>query len=251
MIAPPIKRSPGRNHKKSLKLPVAWGLSLLALIAVVAVIAVRHASPTVGDKEPAQRGRSAEAAPPSLAKADEKRKFAVRTRDVAVALENVGEFEKPEVVKSTAPIHIDIYTNRYFKTGVEQVMGWVFTCKLGDMPPPLPTFSEEDRMNLAAILISKNEIKDGDDEKAAETKEMVDFAKREMMAFIKEGGDPQQFMEYYHAELRKANEYRTLAVAQAEEIYGDDPEMAQKFIDKINETLDEKGIRPISVSDFE
>ena len=53
------------------------------------------------------------------------------------------------------------YTNRTFKTGVEQLMSWVFTTEVGDMPMPIPAISDEDRKQLAVILVSKNEIKDG------------------------------------------------------------------------------------------
>ena len=176
---------------------------------------------------------------------------AKKTSNVDDALDNVGELDLPVVEQASEPVYINKYTNRYFKTGVEQVMGWVFTCQLGNMPPPLPTLADDDRENLVAILLSHNEIKDSDDEAAADAKETVDFAKQEMMRFIKEGGDPQEFMEYYHAELRKASDYRCLVVDQAEALYEEDPELCQEFIEKVNEKLDEHGIRPISISDFE
>ena len=174
----------------------------------------------------------------------------IKTRDVAEAVRNVGEFEPPEIPKAKEPVYIDKFTNRYFKTSVEQVMGWVFTCKPGLMPPPLPSFSDEDYDQLASILISKNTVKESDDEKAAEAKETVDFAKKEMMKYIREGGDPQEFMNYYHKLLREASDYRDIVVGQAQQIYEEDPGLAEDFLKEVNAKLDEKGIVRVELNDI-
>ena len=137
------------------------------------------------------------------------------------------------------------YTNRTFKTGVEQLMRWVFTVEVGDMPMPIPPIGDEDREQLATILISKNEINDSDSEMAAFAKEQVDYAKKEMAEFIKQGGDPDEFLQYYFGQLRHAFEFRNEAQQQYYDMREEDPELADEFARKVNESFDEKGIKHI------
>lgn len=137
------------------------------------------------------------------------------------------------------------YTNRTFKTGVEQLMSWVFTTEVGDMPMPIPAISEDDRKQLAAILVSKNEVKEGDSERTVLAKESVDYAKEEMRKFIKQGGDPDDFLQYYFNQLRHAFEFRNEAQQQYYDLQEEDPELAEEFAREVNKSFDEKGIKRI------
>lgn len=139
----------------------------------------------------------------------------------------------------------DRITNRTFKTGTEQLLSWICHTELGDMPMPIPSLSEEERDNLVAILISHNEIKETDSEEAKNAKEMVGYAKREMLEFIKEGGDPDDFMQFYFQELKKGFEKRNNYRDEVEQVIEEEPELAAEFVEKVNEVLDAEGIKPL------
>ncbi len=165
---------------------------------------------------------------------------------LADALAEVAAAEEALTIKQPPKVKIPPgYTNRTFKTGVEQLMSWVFTVEVGDMPMPIPPIGDDDREQLAVILVSKNEIKDDDSEMAAFAKEQVDYAKTEMAEFIKQGGDPDDFLQYYFAQLRHAFEFRNEAQQQYYDMLEDDPELAEEFAKKVNESFDEKGIKHI------
>ena len=137
------------------------------------------------------------------------------------------------------------YTNRAFKTGVEQLMSWVFTTEVGDMPMPIPAIGDEDRKQLSTILLSKNEVKDGDSERTIFAKESVDYAKEEMRKFIEQGGDPDEFLQYYYSQLRHAFEFRNEAQQQYYDLQEEDPKLAEEFAQEVNKSFDEKGIKHI------
>ena len=162
------------------------------------------------------------------------------------ALAEVSAAEQALTIKAAPKITIPSgYTNRTFKTGVEQLMSWVFSVEVGDMPMPIPPIGEEDRAQLASILASKNEIKEGDSKMAAFCKEQVDFAKEEMREFIKQGGDPDEFLQYYFNQLRHAFEFRNEAQQQYYDLLEEDPELAEEFAKRVNKSFDEKGIKHI------
>ena len=145
------------------------------------------------------------------------------------------------------PINLEPASNRVFATGTEQVMSWIFTTKLGDVPPPLPRISIRDEAHLAEILMNQNEIKDTDSEKAAEAKEMVMLAKDELKKFIKEGGNIDEFLEYYRGELVQAHQEWQDSQKQVMQVIKEEPEIAADFIAEINKRLDEKGIKHVKV----
>ena len=124
-------------------------------------------------------------------------------------------------------------------------MSWVFTVEPGDPPPPIMPIGIEARKNLAAILISKNEIKDSDSDRVAFSKEQVDRAKKEMAKYIGDGGDPDEFLQYYREELKLAFNKRRDAMEQIEEVAEEDPELAKDLRKKVNEYLESQGIKKI------
>ena len=115
------------------------------------------------------------------------------------------------------------------------------------MPMPIPNLTQEERDTLVAVLISKNEILPADNEHVAMAKTQVDAAKKEMIKFIKEGGDPDEFLRYYYDELDRAFEYRCMAVEQVESAAEEDPELAYEVGLKINEKLASEGIMSINL----
>ena len=135
-----------------------------------------------------------------------------------------------------------------FSTGVEQVMGWIFTTELGDSPPPLPDLSAAERKRIVEILLAKNPVEEGDSEKSAEAKEMVSAAKRELMQYLKQGGDTDDFLAFYRNELVKAQEAREDAKRLVREMAreGDD-EMTVQFLKEVNGKLAERGIKAVEL----
>lgn len=137
-------------------------------------------------------------------------------------------------------------TNRPFNAGVEQLMSWVFTVTPGDVPMPVPPISKEDRKNLAAILLTPLKINEKDSEKLAKCKEQVELAKKEMADYIVQGGDPDDFMQYYFKELKRAYDYRFEILKQARQIYNsEDRQLTKDFCEKMNENLRAEGIKEI------
>ncbi len=137
--------------------------------------------------------------------------------------------------------------NRLYATSLEQVMDWIFTCEVGNPPPLLPPMSLFDQMHLAEILIRDNPILESDSEKAAESKEMMKIAKKEFMDFLKEGGNPDDFLPYYHGQLVAAHEEYKMARQSIVEIIRNDPDIAVDYIKKVNERLSEKGIKNVKI----
>ena len=138
-------------------------------------------------------------------------------------------------------------TNRTFRTGLEQVMSWVFTTEFGDAPPPLPNLSNFDLVHIEEILNMTNPVRDTDSDKAADAKETVDFVKKELKKYLEKGGDPQEFLAFYHSELKQAYQERQMVQQQAMQILKEEPELVFDFLEKANEGLAAKGIKKAAI----
>lgn len=140
-------------------------------------------------------------------------------------------------------------SNRLFKSGLEQVMGWIFTTEVGEMPPPLPRIPDFDLVHLQEILESKNEISSTDSERQSDTKAMVDFAKEELKKYLEKGGAPDEFLSYYHDQLKSAYVHRRMVMEQVIKVMKEDPELAEDFLKEANSGLQEKGIKSVVIPD--
>lgn len=145
------------------------------------------------------------------------------------------------------PIDLTAPTNRIFATGTEQVMSWIFTRRLGDIPPPLPAISIRDEAHLAEIIMNQNVVREGDSEQVAEAKEMVQLAKEELKKYIKEGGNIQDFLEYYRGKLVEAHEEWSASQRSVMKVLREEPEIALDYLDEVNARLEEKGIKPVTI----
>ena len=176
---------------------------------------------------------SARSADELLAKIDEKPPTPIKTRSIS-------------------PEEWNRITNRVFKTGTEQLLSWVCQVSPGDMPMPIPRLDDEEKKNILGILISKVKVNETDDDKLASLKEDVNFAKKQMASYMAQGGDPDEFLQYYFQELKRAFDYRNEVRTQIERIYEDgDKELAREFGKKANAMLAERGIKTLPLSDFE
>ena len=138
-------------------------------------------------------------------------------------------------------------TNRTYRTGLEQVIDWVFTTELGDVPPPMPTISDFDLVHFQEIIELKNKANETDSEVTAEAKAVVDHVKAELKKYVDKGGDPQEFLEFYHSELQQAFSERQMAREQVLKVVKTEPDIALDYLEKVNASLAEKGIKGIEL----
>ena len=227
------------------------GLIVIICAIGIAIYLMPRAATTASEKERSSK-KIKDVTPPMI---DCRTEVAV-TEDVvdqdAVALNLGTDLTQPKMVKKElTPEEWYRVTNRTFRAGVEQLMSWVFTTEIGSMPIPVPKISEEDRKDIVSILISKSEIKENDDAITADCKETLNAAKKEMLKYLKAGGDPDEFLDYYFQELRYAFELRSEALRKIDEMGQDDPVMCKEYFDKVNEMLREKGIKEIREAEID
>lgn len=141
----------------------------------------------------------------------------------------------------------EVPTNRIYATSLEQTMDWVFSCEIGNPPPILPPMSVFDYIHLTEILIRDNPILENDSEKVKNSKETMKLAKQEFIKFIKEGGNPDDFLPYYHGQLVTAHNEWKEARASIYEVVKTEPEIAVEFAKKVNERLASKGIKQVII----
>jgi hypothetical protein len=184
-------------------------------------------------------------------------KESVIKKDIKITLSQKINNNTNELARQTKTIYElrpdinwDSMTNRTFSTGVEQLLSWICRAVPGEMMLPLPPLVEEEKRDIAAILISRNDIKDTDSEDVAMVKEDVSFAKKELAKFIKEGGNPDEFFEYYNNVLKQSFEKRKSFIEELQAMQSDDespatPEEIKIMVDRINKSLSEEGIKPV------
>lgn len=155
-----------------------------------------------------------------------------------------------EMIKNRK-IDLEPTTNRPFRTGIEYSMARIFMTRVGDAPPPPLTtmIPIQDEAHLAEILIANNPVLETDSEEWAVAKETVELAKKEMIQYIKDGGDPESFMSYYYNKLENAFEERRASLKEVARVAYENPELAQEFYERVEKRLEEKGIRGLEFSE--
>lgn len=134
------------------------------------------------------------------------------------------------------------------RNSVEHLMLMIFGTELGSMPPPLPTLSKKSREKLVEKLLDKNEVLEDDTPEVKEEKMILAEAKKELMQYIKDGGDVDGFFSHYHSELETAYRLRrdTMKIV-LEAQRGEHPEDAQGLLDAANEKLKARGIKRVKL----
>ena len=163
-----------------------------------------------------------------------------------------GRPYRPSWKKVHGVVTNDVGRNRQTaaSNSIEQVMLQIFSRSLGDMPLPFPSYlPQQDMDRLVEILIDKNPIDENDSEQIKCEKEILQFAKSEMMKYIKEGGDPQDFLKDYHDQLYSAYFKRFDAQNFLMEAIrkNESPEIIDGILRKYNKRLEAEGIKPISI----
>ena len=229
---------------------------IVVVVAIVAFLFLTRSAPEASVEEPeakptqiADKGDQVKKSTPLEAEEDDPETLRAKRREMFKKMTPDERLEWLYERAKNTPIDLTPSTNRTFKTGVEQVMSWVFTCRLGNPPPPRPKFSLRDEVHMAEILIADNPILETDSERAADAKECVAAAKKELIKYIKEGGDVDSFIDYYRDQLAEAYHEHTESRKAAIDMLknGEDPEIVRKFVEKVNEGLDSKGIKRVEL----
>ena len=143
-----------------------------------------------------------------------------------------------------------------YRNATEQLLLQTFGREVGLAPFPLLKLPKKDMDNLVGILMSDNPITEKDSQEVALSKEIITEAKAEMRKFIKNGGNPSDFFEYYHGILLQAYEKRRMAKKEILRIASEekDPELARMLQKEVNDKLAEEGIKTLKIDlpdDFE
>lgn len=139
---------------------------------------------------------------------------------------------------------------RIFKSGLEQALSFIVSTVPGDMPPPMPIVNVKDEQTLLDILIGKNVPEEGDDALALEKKANVDAAKKDLRDYIKQGGNVQDFLSYYHKKLVEMYHKNKLATREVNKLArsGADRELVVAYCREVNKKLAEEGIKKVRLS---
>lgn len=234
--------------------PSFWRGVLAGLLTVALALVVWHfLAPAVEPivKESAAPQVKGKSVSPTVAPSAPKKTVAETKKPTrAEMLRAMSPAERLEFLFKEAearPINLEPASNRLYATATEQVLDWVFTTRLGDVPPPLPNLPMFEEAHLAEILVNACRVKDTDDEVAKERKEIVDLAKKEMIKFVSDGGAPEEFLKFYHDELRQAHMEFQSAQREVFQVVREEPELAVDYLKRVNEQLTEKGIKPVRI----
>lgn len=245
-------RSIVKPKKRKSKLPLmVWAIIIPLLLSVVYIHFFRS---TCSDYETTERNLNITDAKPTISKQSARvrprKKYQTKPKSVEEAVQRIEDSQ--EAIKITALSQTVKNVPRcIFKTSSEQVLSWLCRISPGEMPVPIPYLDDESSKQLISVLTRNNDVSPDDPVWVANLKEAVDAAKVEMSHFIKEGGDPNEFLQYYYDELLKAYETRNMAEEICYDLAEEDPETAKEFVNKINEKFSNQGILPISFEDKE
>jgi len=239
--------------------PILLGIAVLATVVLFFVFRPKNA-PEDEKKKPARQAVSAPAVP---MKADEAPKAAEAIRPPSPKPyegASGAEIAKPTVTPKPRPVVAvppvkaveTVQTEqppprrkRIFTNATEQVLGWIVSKRLGDMPPPIPRLPPDEK--ILETLNSVIEIQEDDDEATSELKENVAYAKEEMRKFMQEGGTAQEFVRQYHQQLQKAHQEWLAEQREFLRLRKEDPEKAMAYAEETNKRLAEKGIKPLMI----
>jgi len=247
----PAKKPKPPSPKKSPR-GAKGGIVAGAIVVVGALAALWYAVRTGETAPPAPKVRAPavtrdEPEPPkepAAAETPEERAKRERKEMLAkMSPEERREFIHKEMIEK--PLDLTPSSNRVFKTGTEQVLSWIFTTDVGDMPPPLPKISIRDEAHIMEILDNQVIADDADPERVKDAKDTVALAKEELRRFVDGGGKVQDFLEYWRGKLQLAYDERMQCRKQVIEVVREEPDIALDFLEEVNRRLDEKGIKRV------
>ena len=133
-----------------------------------------------------------------------------------------------------------------YESGTERVINMIANARLGNPPPPLLNLPPGE--NITNILNRDIVVYDTDSKQTEAEKTNVAYVKQLIKDYMKDGGTPETFLKYYHAELTKAFEERNAVQKYtADLIKAGDQKGALKYMEEANKELTKKGMRPITI----
>ena len=148
-------------------------------------------------------------------------------------------------------VGITVTTNRpkaLFRNATEQMLSSLFRTELGSVPPPMPKVPMRDKVNIQDILSTQFSLSPETPEKEAAIKDIVCQAKRAMREYLDQGGTPESFIDHYRNELQTCHEtWKMCQLAAIKSCREEDPEVAREMVERINESLAAKGIKPVNL----
>lgn len=139
---------------------------------------------------------------------------------------------------------------KWFSSGLEEQLSWIFETELGDAPPAmLPRLSKRDTDSIDSILAREIVIADDDSERVKQSKLRMIEVKKALKEHLDGGGTVQGFLDHYHSELKLANAQWCDAKRSVIDLYrsDNDPSLVKSYIIKVNSSLIAKGIKPITL----
>ena len=243
-----------------------WRAAILAATCLVAGIGAwlwlgleesRSAPPTVTKSKDATPPAKPPAALMEKATNDLKGVQAPKDRkktSLHVARQPVASTNRTEITQRQVVTNVAVKTEEpeggiQYRTCTEQILGWIFSCPVGNAPMPLPNLPPKELEHLEEILATPNLPKETDDNFVKEQKEIIQQAKIEFRKFLDEGGKPRDFLNYYHDLLiNYHDQFMDAQKSVLKAVREEDPEFAREYLIKVNAQLAEKGIKPITLS---
>jgi len=173
---------------------------------------------------------------------------AVTPAPVAPQRKPGGQSER-KVMRIDAMLDLATNTPSGYSSGTEKVINMIVNARPGGMPPPLLKLPRGE--NIADILSRDILVYDEDSEKTVAEKENVAYAKELLKEYINDGGNADDFLEYYHKTLSDAfNERQASQKFTMDLMRAGDKEGAEKYLAEKNKELEAKGIMPIRLPGF-
>lgn len=146
-------------------------------------------------------------------------------------------------------------TRVVWQSTTEQLLLQLVCCPLGHPPKPISRIPEYEMKKFLDILNAPPEQREDDDEDELLAKDAIADAKKELAAYVSQGGKPDDFIKYYQHELENACEMRNEAMNEIHRIAEEekDSALARQFMTKVNEMFKEEGILEIDmdIEDYE
>ncbi len=134
-----------------------------------------------------------------------------------------------------------------YSSNTERLINMIVNTRPGMPPPPLFNLPPGET-NIVSILDSNILLYDSDDEKTAQQKANVAYAKQLLKEYLKEGGDTKNFLKFYHEQLTESFKERIAAQKRFIDLLKTgDEKAATEFYETQNKAFSEKGIYPLTL----
>lgn len=241
------------KKKPSAMRGIAAGALVVVALAVLCIWMFSGGEDAPKAKVEKERGRIKEVTPAAAPKHQEVVKEEKREHAVATKGDKKGKEAIPSERRQLSGAALRIAEAE--KMGIKPKFEHESECFLAmyaepGKPVPPPPISKQLIEDMKQALIEPIRVEEGDSEEIAALKGVVQGMKKELIAFIKDGGD----IEGYFKELDKRQQHEYDMYAEANDSLMkmvNDPnaslDESYEYFKKVNETLDQRGIRKLHI----